>query len=70
MKINNLQLKQLVDELAPLLKDAHINKIQELPNNWLKLKIHTKEGTKDLVISENIFYLTKYLISPNHTANN
>jgi predicted ribosome quality control (RQC) complex YloA/Tae2 family protein len=60
MKISNLELKQLVDELEPFIADSRVKKIQELPNDWLKAKLNTKKGTKDLIIAETIFYLTNY----------
>lgn len=62
LELTNLTLRYLIEELKPLLEGAHVNKIQELPNNWLKIKLHTKQGTKDLIISPSALYFTSYSI--------
>ena len=47
-------------ELSPLLEGTILRKVQELPNEWLKLKLQTKQGTKDLIITPNAFFVTSF----------
>ncbi|MFH1240686.1 MAG: NFACT family protein [Candidatus Diapherotrites archaeon] len=62
IEITNLTLRYLVEEIKLLAENSHINKIQTLPNQWLKIKVHTKEGTKDLIASPTVIYFTQYSI--------
>ena len=62
LEITNLTLRFLVEELRELVENAHVNKIQELPNKWLKIKIHTSKGTRDLIVAPSAIYLTSYSI--------
>lgn len=68
MQIPNLTLAYLVAELAPLLEGSIVRKVQELPNGWLKLKLQTRQGTKDLIITPNIFFITSYSLSARQTT--
>jgi len=61
VQLSNLALKHLVEELQ-VLKNGFVNKIQTLDNGWIKLKIHTKEGGKDLVLAPNILFVSNYSI--------
>lgn len=56
----NLTLFYLLKELAPALENSFINKVQELENNWLKLKLRTNDGSKNLLISSNAFFFSDY----------
>jgi predicted ribosome quality control (RQC) complex YloA/Tae2 family protein len=60
MQIPNISLAYLVAELKPLLDGSVLRKIQELPNGWLKLKIQTRQGTKDLIATPDSLFLTSY----------
>ena len=60
MQIPNISLAYLIAELSPLLEGSILRKVQELDNNWLKLKLQTRQGTKDLIISPNAFFVTSY----------
>ncbi len=60
MQIPNISLAYFVAELKPLLDGSVLRKIQELPNGWLKLKIQTRQGTKDLIATPNTLFLTSY----------
>ena len=60
MQIPNISLAYLVAELSPLLEGSIVRKVQELENNWLKLKLQTKQGTKDLIVAPNAFFVTSY----------
>ena len=58
--LNNLSLAWLVKEITPIIEGSIIRKVQELENNWIKFKLQTRQGTKDIVISENAFFLSEY----------
>ncbi len=60
MQLTNLEIKQLILELKPLVENSFLNKIQKLPNNWIKIKIQTKKGGKNLIITPNAFFITAY----------
>jgi predicted ribosome quality control (RQC) complex YloA/Tae2 family protein len=60
MQIPNISLAYEIAELSPLIEDSILRKVQELSNSWLKLKLQTRQGTKDLVITPNAFFVTSY----------
>ncbi len=60
MQIPNLTLAYLIAELSPLLQGSILRKVQELSNNWLKIKLQTKQGSRDLIISPSAFFITSY----------
>jgi predicted ribosome quality control (RQC) complex YloA/Tae2 family protein len=61
VSLSNLALKHLVEEIQPL-TNGFVNKVQTLENNWIKMKVHTKEGGKDLVFMPSAIFLTEYSI--------
>ncbi|MCX6801042.1 MAG: NFACT family protein [Candidatus Diapherotrites archaeon] len=61
ISLSNLALKHLVEELQVLV-NGFVNKVQVLENHWIKMKVHTKNGGKDLVISPNSFFISEYSI--------
>ena len=61
IQLSNLALKHLVEELQ-ILKNGFVNKIQTLDNGWIKIKVHTKEGGKDLVLAPNALFVADYSI--------
>ncbi|MDD3083944.1 MAG: NFACT family protein, partial [Candidatus ainarchaeum sp.] len=58
IQISNLTLKHLIEE-NQILVNGFINKIQTTEDNLLKLKIHTKEGDKNILITQNFFFISK-----------
>lgn len=60
MQIPNLSLAYLVAELKPLLDGSVLRKVQELPNGWLKLRVQTRQGTKDLIAAPDALFITSY----------
>jgi len=58
IQLSNLALKHLVEE-NQLLVNGFINKIQTLENGWMKIKVHTKQGDKTLVVTPNSFFISK-----------
>jgi predicted ribosome quality control (RQC) complex YloA/Tae2 family protein len=57
INITNLTLKHLVEE-NQFLVNGFINKAQTTEDNLLKLKIHTKLGDKNVVITKNCFFVS------------
>ncbi len=58
LKITNLTLKHLVKE-NQFLVNGFVNKVQTTEDNLLKLKIHTKQGDRNVIITENSFFVSK-----------
>jgi predicted ribosome quality control (RQC) complex YloA/Tae2 family protein len=61
VSISNLSIKHLIVELEPLL-NGFVNKVQTLENGWIKMKIHTKQGGKDLIFTPNAVFISEYLV--------
>jgi predicted ribosome quality control (RQC) complex YloA/Tae2 family protein len=61
ISLSNLALKHLVEELK-ILENGFVNKVQTLENGWIKMKIHTKQGGKDLIFTPNAIFISEYLI--------
>ncbi len=68
MQIPNISLAYEIAELSPLIEDSILRKVQELSNNWLKLKLQTRQGTKDLIITPNAFFVTSYSLPAKQTT--
>lgn len=63
LQLSNLAMHQLVEELQ-YLKNGFVNNVQTLENNWIKMKIHTKEfGDKQLILTPNSFFVSKKSLS-------
>jgi len=56
----NLTLSFLVSELEPAVKNAFVSKVQDLPQGWLKLKLSTGQGNRDLIIAPEAVFLSEY----------
>lgn len=61
-QLTNLTLKHLVEENQFLI-NGFVNKIQTTPQNLLKMKIHTKKGDKNVLFTNNAFFITEKSIS-------
>lgn len=61
VQLSNLSLKHLVKELS-VLENGFVNKVQTLENGWIKMKIHTKQGGKDLIFTPNAVFVSEYLV--------
>ena len=56
IQLSNLALHHLVEELS-YFENGFVNNIQTLENNWIKIKVHTKEfGDKQLVLAPNAIF--------------
>ncbi len=62
MHLLNLTLTCLLQELKPLLKESYINKLQELDSDKFKLKLRTKQGTKNLLLFPEAVFFSDYKI--------
>jgi predicted ribosome quality control (RQC) complex YloA/Tae2 family protein len=60
MELTNIALAYQVHYLNQELQNGFINKIQRLENGFTKIKVHTKQGSKDLIIANNAPYITEY----------
>ena len=70
MKLDNLSLAFLIEELKPILEGAYINKAAGLSRGVLKLKLHTKQGSKDLIICPDRLFITNYSMAAGHGKTN
>lgn len=61
ISLSNLSLKHLVEELQVLV-NGFVNNVQVLENHWIKMKVHTKQGGKDLIIAPNALFISEYSI--------
>ena len=68
MQIPNLTLRYQILAIKPALENAHINKIQELPNGWIKFKVRGSLGAKDLVAAPDMLYITQHKLSAKQTT--
>ncbi|MFA5931109.1 MAG: NFACT family protein [archaeon] len=63
LSLSNLTLKHLVGELN-FLENGFVNNVQTLENNWMKIKIHTKEfGDKQLILTPNALFVSNSSLS-------
>ena len=70
MILDNLTLACLIKELLGLFENAYINKVAELKNGYLKLKLHTKNGSKDLILYPTGFFMSSYSLQARHGKSN
>lgn len=61
MQLSNLSLAYLVLELKPVLEGALLRKVQQLKHKGFKFKLQTRQGTKDLVLTGDAFFLSSHL---------
>lgn len=64
-EIPSIAFMRLISELS-FLEDSKVTKVQELPNNWLKLRFLTKQGQRDLIFSETAFFVSEYSVNAKH----
>ena len=62
MQIPNISLAYLVAELAPVLEGSIVRKVQELENGWLKFRMQTRQGTKDMIAAPDAIFITSFSI--------
>ncbi len=68
MKIPNISLAYVVAELSPILDGCIVRKVQELDNGWLKFKLQTRQGTKDLIAAPDALFLTSFSMPARQTT--
>ena len=54
MPLDAVCLTALVNELAPQLEGAHIDKVQQPARDLLLLSLYTRQGAKKLLISAGV----------------
>ena len=58
IQLSNLTLKHLIEELQ-FLENGFVNNVQTLENNWIKMKVHTKQfGDKQLILTPNALFVS------------
>ena len=67
---DNLSLAYLLLELRPLIEGSYVNKVSEISPGVIKIKLHTKQGSKDLILSQNNFFISSYSIPARHSKGN
>ncbi len=60
MQLSNLSLAYLLEENKEVLTGSIVRKVQQLKNGGLKLKLQTRQGTKDLVMTLDAFFIAKH----------
>lgn len=70
MQLDNLSIAYLVREVAPLFEGAFVNNVSETEGRRIKVKLHTKQGSKGLIIAGNAFFITKYSLQARHGKSN
>ncbi|MEM0359889.1 MAG: NFACT family protein [Candidatus Diapherotrites archaeon] len=58
----NLTLSALLREMVPVVEGSFVEKAQDLEKGWVKLRLRTTTGAKDLVFSLNAFFLAEYRV--------
>ncbi|MBN2066935.1 MAG: NFACT family protein [Candidatus Diapherotrites archaeon] len=66
MQIPNLTLAYQIAELKPLVAGTMLRNVQELEKGWLKLKLQTRQGSKDLIVCPSAFFITSYSFPAKH----
>ncbi len=62
MQLPNLTLRFLVSDLKLLLEGAHTRKIQAVGEHVLRIRVSTKDGTKDILIHPNAVFFSVHQI--------
>ncbi len=68
MHIPNISLAYIVAELSPLIDGCIVRRVQELDNGWLKFKLQTRQGTKDLIAAPDALFLTFFSMPARQTT--
>jgi len=60
LEVPNISIAWLLQELEPLVEGAYVEKAQDLPKKWFKLRLKSKSGQSDLVFSQNSILKAEY----------
>lgn len=63
MEISNLCLSYLLLELKPLIEGARIQKIQQVSDSDIKIRLYTKQGSKTLIVGKEALFFSDYKIT-------
>jgi len=70
VRSDNLSLAYQLLELKPFLENSFVNKVSELKKGFIKIKLHTKEGSKDLILAPNSLFISQYSLQARHGKSN
>lgn len=59
IEIPGITFAYLIEELR-YMENALVTKVQELPNDWIRIRLLTKNGQRDLVFTDNAFFSLEY----------
>jgi predicted ribosome quality control (RQC) complex YloA/Tae2 family protein len=60
LELTNLSLAYLLLELQPVIENSIVRSVQELSKNTIRLRLHTKQGSKNLIVMPNAIYFSDY----------
>jgi predicted ribosome quality control (RQC) complex YloA/Tae2 family protein len=61
LEIPGISFAYLLQELKGL-ENGLVTKVQELSNNWIRIRLLTKSGQKDLIFCNNAFFVSQYAL--------
>lgn len=59
LEIPGITFAYLLQELKGL-ENSLVTKVQELQNNWIRFRLLTKSGQRDLILTNNAFFVSTY----------
>jgi predicted ribosome quality control (RQC) complex YloA/Tae2 family protein len=60
IELNGLCLAYLVDEIRPKIEGGFINKIQNIDQRLTKIKVHTNDGSNDLIVGPTALFIGQH----------
>jgi len=63
IQVPNITLSAAVQKLKPAIEESFVEKAQDLENNWLKLKLHSKKGSSELIFSPKSVFIAEFRVS-------
>ncbi len=69
MQVSNLTLAYLLEEIRPFAVGAFVNKVQEIQKGIFKIKVHSKTGSKDLIVTDSALFFSNYSFTARQNSN-
>ena len=69
MQVSNLTLAYLLEEIRPFAVGAFVNKVQEIQKGIFKIKVHSKAGSKDLIVTDSALFFSNYSFTARQNSN-
>ena len=60
MELSNLSLAYLIEEMRPQIEGGFINKAQQINQALSKIRVHTKDGGKDIVVTPAAIFIAQH----------